>query len=71
MVNRFQTPVIWYPNQEEIDFQQQIEDAFFRAYATEEWLQGRLETDSFLDILDSHKIDVYDLADLWESQTSA
>lgn len=67
MNSRFQTPVIWYPNKELGEIQQQIENAFFRAYVTEEWEQGRLETDTFLDVLDSHKIDVYDLVSVWEA----
>lgn len=66
MSNAFQTPVIWTPNQEAGETQQQIDDAMFRAYATAEWEAGKLETDIFLDILDSHKIDVFDLVNLWD-----
>lgn len=66
MNNAFQTPVIWTPNQETGEIQQQIDDAMFRAHATAEWEAGKLETDTFLDILDSHKIDVFDLVDLWD-----
>lgn len=62
----FNTPLIWTPDLEAEELQSQIDDMFFRAFATQEWLQGKLETDVFLDILDSHKIDVYDLVGLWE-----
>lgn len=66
-VEKFSTPLIWTPNLEGEELQKQIDDMFFRAFATQEWLEGKLETDTFLDILDSQKIDVYDLANLWES----
>lgn len=67
MSEPFATPLIWTPSTEAEEIQSQIDDMFFRAFATQEWLQGQLETDVFLDILDSHKIDVYDLVSLWES----
>ena len=66
-ITRFNTPVIWTPNLEGDELQAEIDDMFFRAYATKKWIQGELETDTFLDILDSQKIDVYDLVKLWES----
>lgn len=64
---RFNTPIIWTPNLKGEELQAQIDDMFFRAYATQKWLSGELETDTFLDILDAQKIDVYDLVSLWES----
>lgn len=67
MSDAFSTPLIWTPDQEAGEIQSQIDDMFFRAFATQEWLQSKLETDVFLDILDSHKIDVYDLVSLWET----
>lgn len=66
-VERFNTPLIWTPNLEGEELQAQIDDMFFRAFATQEWLDGKLETDTFLDILDHQKIDVYDLINLWEA----
>ena len=66
-ITRFNTPIIWTPNLSGEELQAQIDDMFFRAYATQKWLNGELETDTFLDILDSQKIDVYDLTFLWES----
>lgn len=64
---RFNTPIIWTPNREGEKLQQEIDDMFFRAFATQKWLDNELETDTFLDILDSQKIDVYDLVSVWES----
>ncbi len=64
---RFNTPVIWTPNLEGEELQAQIDDMFFRMYATQQWLDGGLETDTFLDILDAQKIDVCDLVNLWEA----
>ena len=64
---RFNTPIIWTPNLQGEELQAQIDDMFFRAYATQKWLNNELETDTFLDILDSQKIDVYDLVNVWES----
>lgn len=64
---RFNTPIILAPNLQEDELQAQIDDMFFRAFATQKWLDGELETDTFLDILDSQKIDVCDLVSVWES----
>ena len=66
-ITRFNTPLLWTPNLQGEELQTEIDNMFFRAYATQEWLQGKLETDTFLDILDSQKIDVYDLVNVWES----
>lgn len=65
---KFDTPIIWTPNLEGEELQAQIDDLFFRAFATREWLDGKLETDTFLDLLDEQKIDVFDLADVWEAE---
>jgi hypothetical protein len=64
---RFNTPIIWVPNLQGEELQAEIDDMFFRAYATQKWLNNELETDTLLDILDSQKIDVYDLVSVWES----
>lgn len=64
---RFNTPIILAPNVSEQELQAEIDDMFFRSYATQKWLQGELETDVLLDILDSQKIDVHDLVSVWES----
>lgn len=66
-LERFNTPLILAPELTGQALDQEIEDMFFRAYATQKWLNGQLESDTFLDILDAQSIDVYDLIGLWES----
>ncbi len=66
-LEKFYTPLILTSDLTGKALEQEIDNMFFRAYATQKWLNGELESDTFLDILDSQKIDVYDLVSLWES----
>ena len=66
-LEKFYVPLILTPDLTGEALDREIDDMFYRSYATQKWLNGELESDTFLDILDSQKIDVYDLVSLWES----
>lgn len=57
------TPVIWYPGQSKAEFEAELDLMLFRARATSDMLNGTLDTDVFLDILDGQGFDVFDLAE--------
>ncbi|MFN6450545.1 MAG: hypothetical protein RMX59_035160 [Nostoc sp. DedSLP05] len=57
------TPIIWYPGQVDIDLDEEVTFMLERAKATSDLLNGTLETDVFLDMLDGQGFDVFDLAE--------
>ena len=57
------TPAIWYPGQTKAEFEEEISLMMQRARMTDELLNGTLETDTFLDMLDGQGFDVFDLSE--------
>lgn len=57
------TPAIWYPGQSVLELEEEINLMMERARMTGELLNGTLETDTFLDMLDGQGFDVFDLAE--------
>jgi len=64
----YRVRILWEPDMNDQDIQASIDAAFERTYFMQAWLAGRLETDIFLDYLDSQQIDVFDLPLAWEEQ---
>lgn len=57
------TPAIWYPGQDDLEFEEELEAMLFRANATSDFLNGNLDADGFLDFLNQQGYDVFDLAE--------
>jgi len=55
--------LIWYPGCEEVD---STEEMVSRMQATQDLLDGKLQGDVYLDLLDAQGFDVYQLLDDWE-----
>jgi len=64
-MSNFATPIIWHPDDEDIEFQ--LDAMIDRAIATDAWLLNELPTMDFLDLLHSQGIDVYHLVDGWDA----
>lgn len=60
----FATPVIWVPDPDE--WEHQIDQMLFRAYATDKWLHNEIETDVFCSILDETGVDLGEVVPTWE-----
>ncbi|PHJ54497.1 hypothetical protein VF14_35220 [Nostoc linckia z18] len=63
MIIDVSTPIIWYPGQIDIDLDEEVTLMIERAKATRDLLNGTLETDVFLDMLDGQGFDVFDLSE--------
>lgn len=59
------TPAIWYPEQLEEDFQEEINLMLTRVNATEAFLKGEVDADFFLNFLHESGIDVFEAAEEW------
>lgn len=57
------TPLIWYPEQDSLEFDEELNKMFVRAQATQDLLNGTLDTETFLDLLDGQGLDVFELAE--------
>lgn len=64
----FKAKILWQPDMDDQDLQAEIESAMTRVYFMQSWLDGKLETDVFLDFMDAQHIDVFDLGVAWETQ---
>jgi hypothetical protein len=62
MIN-ISTPAIWYPGQTDLELEEEIGLMMERSRMTGDLLNGTLETDVFLDMLDGQGFDVFDLAE--------
>jgi hypothetical protein len=62
----FRARIIWEPDMSDADIQAQVDAAFVRTYFMQAWLDGRLDTTTFLDFLDEQRIDVFDLPQAWD-----
>ena len=63
----FETPVIVVPDWNQAELDEALSQMFQRSHATERWLRGEEYTDNLLDLLDAHRIDVFDLVNAWEN----
>lgn len=61
-MNNLSTPAIWFPGQSSEEFDEEIKLMMLRSQATNDFLQGRIAVDSFLDFIDDAGFDVFDLA---------
>lgn len=59
------TPAIWYPDQSEEDFSEEIASMLVRVKATESFLKGEVDADFFLNFLHESGIDVFEAAEEW------
>lgn len=64
----FKAKILWQPDMNDQDLQVAIDATMTRVYFMQAWLDGKLETDVFLDFMDDQKIDVFDLGIAWETQ---
>jgi hypothetical protein len=64
--NSLATPAIWYPDQSDLEWQEQVEFMMARAQATHDLLTGDVHPDTFLDLLNDHGFDIFELAESWE-----
>ena len=62
---RLSTPAIWYPEQSEEDFQEEINLMLTRVNATDAFLKGEVDADFFLNFLHESGIDVFEAAEEW------
>lgn len=66
----FATPAIWYPDQSTSDWQTAITQMLARSFATADMVAGRLDIETYLDLLADQGLDVNDLVAGWELQCS-
>lgn len=60
------TPAIWVPGIDAEQWADELSNMIDRAFATRDLLNGTLPPDAFLDLIDSHSIDVFELCDDWD-----
>lgn len=65
MNNLFATPALWYPNQSEAEFKQEIALMVERANVTAAFLRQEVDPETFLDYLDEQDFDVFELVEDW------
>lgn len=61
----FPTPLIWTPNTDSEEWVGEVSRLLERVDATKAWLRGELPVGDYLDLLDSHSIDVFSLPEYW------
>nr|WP_290226314.1 hypothetical protein [Trichocoleus desertorum] len=66
-MTEFSMPLIFQPHMCQEELEIGVEKLFIRTQARELWLSGGCTTEEFLDLVNEQKIDVFDLADTWES----
>lgn len=65
--DQFATPAILTPDMDMEEYMLNIKQSVDRAIALNKLVTGQLDADSFLDLLDSHDLDVFQLLDDWDS----
>ena len=61
------TPVIWYPGQSDEELEIEMARMIERSFAIRAFLQGKINWDDFLCLLQEHEIDAAATEDGWES----
>jgi len=59
----FATPAIYVPGE---NWEEEVEKMLLRSLATDKFLAGEMDAETFCDLLDEHQIDVKDLVTAWE-----
>lgn len=62
------TPALWYPGQDEAEWQAELDASIVRSIITSEFLKGNIEPDSFLDFIAEELGDPLDVATAWEEE---
>lgn len=61
------TPVIWYPGQSDEELEIEMARMIERSFAIRDFMQGQINWDDFLCLLQEHEIDAAAVEDGWES----
>lgn len=59
------TPVIWYPGQSDIEFDEEINLMLERSAMTRDFLNGDIPPDQLLDFINDQGFDVFEVAEYW------
>ncbi|BAU09699.1 hypothetical protein LEP3755_01720 [Leptolyngbya sp. NIES-3755] len=62
------TPALWYPGQDESEWQAELQAMMDRALVTSEFLKGNVATDVFLDCIAEEYGDPLQVAEAWEPE---
>jgi hypothetical protein len=62
------TPALWYPGQNQTEWQEELDAMVERAYVTRDFLSGKLPVDTFLDYVAEVYADPLDVAESWEAE---
>lgn len=65
LLTQLSTPAIWYPEQSEADFFEEVASMLVRVKATEAFLKGEVDADFFLNFLHESGVDVFEAAEEW------
>jgi hypothetical protein len=64
---RLATPAIWFPGQDDAEWQEELDAMIARSRLTSAFLQGHIDPDYFLDYLAQEYDDPLEVAEEWES----
>lgn len=59
------TPGIWYPEQSNEEFEEEIELMLLRSQATKAFIEGEVDADFFLNFLHESGINVFEASEEW------
>lgn len=62
------TPAIWYPGQDEAEWQAELQAMIDRSLVTSEFLKGNVPADVFLDCIAEEYGDPLKVAEAWEPE---
>lgn len=62
------TPALWFPGQDEAEWQAELDASVIRSIITAAFLRGEVEVDSFLDFIAQELGDPLDVATAWEEE---
>lgn len=60
------TPALWYPGQTDQEWQEELDAMIVRSRMTSDFLQGRIDAETFLDFLAETYCNPFDVAEEWE-----
>jgi hypothetical protein len=63
---RLATPAIWFPGQDDAEWQEELDAMIARSRLTTAFLQGRVDVDFFLDYLAQEYADPLEIAEGWD-----
>lgn len=59
-------PVIWYPGQSDIEFDEEIDLMMERSAMTRDFLNGDIPPDQLLDLINDQGFDIFEVAEDWQ-----